>query len=843
MVEGEKVKRVFRHPLKGFAFATFLLLLIVIFGTVQSNAENNPEKRILFISSYSPSFPTFFLQIEGLREELDDGRNVIDIEFMDTKRFPEPSNYERFAGSLRYKLEQLPEYDIVIVSDDDGLNFVMANKDDLFPETPVVFLGINDVEKAVAYGKDPLVTGVVESLSLGDTIGMAYRLNPSAKRVVAITDNTSTGQGDLASYYKLRGPFKELRFMDLDLSVLSYEELGEDLERLTNEDIVLLLSAYIDRSGQVMTFPDYLEFLLNHLNQPIYHPYFHGIGDGILGGRVISHYEQGRQAGKLARQILDGEPISEIQMVLESPNPYLIDYQILKKYGLNEKLLPEDVQMINKGESLFEKYFWVILAVIIGFILQIGLILFLIWNIQKRKQGEFVIRNKNAELERNNQELFALNQEITNILYNDSLTGLNNRLGILVELDKLLTDFSRTGKAFLILFIDIDNFKNINDTFGHDLGDRVIREAGCRLKELDSHKFRLGRFGGDEFLILCTDISTGFEEIIETVQECLRNQIIINENHFYLTTSIGVVQFPKDGESKSELIKKADLALYEAKSSGKNKHVVFECSMSTEFEDKVKFQTELKEAFGRREFYVKYQPCIAAADQQIIGFEALIRWNSPKYGEVPAYKLITNAEEMGLIVEIGNWVFEEACMFAKEINEGREPKLGVSVNISVAQIMYDNFLKDFGTIIQRVGVSPESLYLEMTETIMIQSIEMGQSLIRELKEFGFKVALDDFGTGYSSLSYLRSLPVDIIKIDKAFIDGIESEKLNQYTLKAIVDLAHQLGFTVIAEGVENQQQVDYLIAHDCDAIQGYFFSRPLLPRDALTYVETFTGGA
>lgn len=843
MAEREKIiKRYKRIPV---GILTFSLILSLFFGfsTMQAKAESGSGKKILFISSYSPAFPTFFLQVEGLQSELNDGKNVLDIEFMDTKRFPEQANYEGFNGNLRYKLERLPKYDIVIVSDDDALNYVMSVKIELFPETPIVFLGINNVEQAAKYGKDPLVTGVVETLSLGDTIEMAYRLNPTAKRVVAITDSTSTGQGDLKSYYKLKNQFKELRFMDLDLSEMSYKELGTELEKVTNEELVLLLSAYMDQEGEIKTFPEYLDFILGHLNQPIYHPYYHGIGDGILGGRVISHYEQGRQAGKLALQILEGDAISEIQTVLESPNPFLVDYQVLKKYGLNEKLLPEDVQLINKEEFPFEKYFWIIIAVLIGFVLQIGLIMFLFWNIEKRKHAEFLIRSKNQELETNNQELINLNQEITHILYNDSLTGLNNRLGILVELDKLLVAFSKTGKEFLILFIDIDNFKNINDTFGHDLGDRVIREAGYRLKELDFHKFRVGRFGGDEFLILCTDISTRFEDTIEKVQECLRNQMVINDNHFYLTTSIGVVRFPKDGETKNELIKKADLALYEAKSNGKNRHALFECSMSTKFEDKVKFQAELKEAFERREFYVKYQPCISPCDDTIVGFEALIRWDSPKFGEVSAYKLITNAEEMGLIVEIGNWVFEEACRFARGINEKQVYQLGVSVNISVAQIMYSNFLKDFEAIIQKVGVSPELLCLEMTETIMIQSIEMGQSLIRELKEFGFKVALDDFGTGYSSLSYLRSLPVDIIKIDKAFIDGIESEKLNQYTLKAIVDLAHQLGFTVIAEGVENQQQVEYLMRHDCDAIQGYFFSRPLLPQDALKYIENYNGGA
>ena len=846
----------------------FMLFLFSGFCTASVRAESDPVKRILFLSSYSPAFPTFFLQIEGLREELGDGGNILDVEFLDTKRFPEPENYRRFDESLRYKLERLPQYDIVIVSDDDGLNYVMANKEKLFPGVPIVFLGINNRERAESYGQDPLVTGVVEAISLEDTIRMALNLSPEAKGIVAITDGTSSGHGDLISYLKLQDRFGELSFKVLDLSDLSYEELGRNLEKLTGEDLVVLLSAYVDRKGKVMTFPDSLDFILSHLNQPLYHPYYHGLGDGVLGGRVISHYEQGKQAGKLAKRILDGESISNIQTVLESPNPYIVDYHVLEKYGLDERRLPEDVLLINKPETVLDKYFWVIVAVLLGFSLQIGLILFLLWNIKKRKNAEELIRSKNMELKNSNQELFALNKEICDsnnkliiinqelneayseisknrdqiyhILYNDSLTDLNNRLGIMQELEDLIAGFTAQKKEFLLLFVDIDNFKNINDTFGHEMGDQVIREAANRLKELDPGIFRVGRFGGDEFLILCKDTAAGLEKKIELVQECLRNQMIINENHFYLTTSIGVVQFPKDGQTKNDLMKKADLALYEAKCTGKNKHVTFECSMGIDFENKVRFQAELKEAFARREFYIKYQPFVSPVDGLVLGFEALIRWDSPKYGEVPAYKLITNAEEMGIIVEIGNWVFEEACRFAKEINQQQGRQLGVSVNISVAQIMYDNFLKDFADIIQRVRVSPETLCLEMTETIMIQSIEMGQDLIRDLKEFGFKVALDDFGTGYSSLSYLRSLPVDIIKIDKAFIDGIECEGLNQYTLKAIVELAHQLGFAVVAEGVENFEQVEYLIRHECDAIQGFYYSKPLSEKDAFAFVEKAT---
>ena len=351
-------------------------------------AEETEGNRILFISSYSPSFQTFFLQVEGIRLELDNGRNVIDIEFMDTKRLLTEENLNLFYSTIKYKLGELSPYDVVIVSDDNGLNFVMEHKEELFPEIPIIFMGINNVENAKKYSEDPLVTGVVEAASIGDTIGLAYGLNRGAQRVVALVDSTASGQGDLVSYYELEGEFWPLEFTDLDLTHMSYEEFAYELSNLSDTDIVLHLSAYRDKNDTVMTFNDSLEYILKYLKQPLYHPYYHGVGDGMLGGRVISHYEQGKQAGKMANRVLAGESASSIPVLFDSPNPYLVDHEVLSNFELNESLLPEKTEFINKDETILEKYLGPILTVVIVTSLQFIIILALIINIRARKKAE-----------------------------------------------------------------------------------------------------------------------------------------------------------------------------------------------------------------------------------------------------------------------------------------------------------------------------------------------------------------------------------------------------------------------------------------------------------------------
>ncbi len=868
IIDCNKIRRI------GLSLLAFCVA-VMTWGMSISYSESETGKRILFISSYSPSFPTFFLQIDGIKSELDNGRNVIDIEFMDTKRFPDQENKDRFYKNLKYKLTGVEPYDVVIVSDDDGINFVMSKKEELFPNTPIVFMGVNNIEHAKQYSEDPLVTGVVESASIGDTVGLAYALNQKAKRVVALVDSTSSGQADLASYYKASEQFPDLTFTDLDLSDMTFQEFSNHLEELTNQDLVLCLSAYVDKQGTVMNFLDSLELMLEHLHQPLYHPYYHGVGNGMLGGRVISHYEQGKQAGLMVNRIFSGKTPATIPVLYDSPNPYLIDYKVFNEYNLDEGKLPPYTQFVNREENALQRYFGVIVGVILGLILQMMIIITLFRNIGKRKKAEEAIMLKQAELEEANDELTTLNEgvlesnnqlvranleltsafeeitkqkkQINDMLHIDGLTGMNNRLGIMEKLDELLEDTS-LKKPFYVLFLDIDNFKNINDTFGHDLGDQIIYETGQRLVQLereffaeecpdDEILFQAGRFGGDEFLILVLANCFPMENWLEWILDCLKDRIVINDNQFYLTTSIGIAESPKDGRTKEELIKKADLALYEAKNSGKNKYVVFQQVMSIAVKEKMQFQSLLKTAFLKKEFSLHYQPYICPLTNTIMGFEALIRWEKPEYRGVSPYKIITNAEEIGLIIEIGNWVFEEACKFAKEAAKVSKRPIPISVNISMVQLMYKNFVDDIVAVIKRLNIEPETICLEMTETIMLQSIETGQALIQQLRNIGFSVALDDFGTGYSSLSYLRNLPVNVIKIDRSFICDMENNLTNQYTLEAIVRLAHQLGFRIIAEGVEKQEQIDYLSQYHCDAIQGFFYSPPLSKTAAIQFLE------
>ncbi len=281
------------------------------------------------------------------------------------------------------------------------------------------------------------------------------------------------------------------------------------------------------------------------------------------------------------------------------------------------------------------------------------------------------------------------------------------------------------------------------------------------------------------------------------------------------------------------LLKKADMALYQAKEAGKNTYILYDETMNKALEEKLILQGAIKQAVNKQEFTVYYQPYVDANTHEIIGFEALIRWFSKKHGTVSPYKLITLAEEMGLIVEIGAWVLREACEFIKEINMGRDIPLSVSVNVSPVQLKYSGFFyEQVIHILQEVGISPKYLCLEMTETVLLESLESSVDTIQKLRDHGIHIALDDFGSGYSSLQYLKELPVNIMKIDRSFIKHVAQSEYDQFFIHAMIIIAHKKGLKVVAEGIETKEQLEVLEANGCDLIQGYYFSKPK-PKDEI----------
>lgn len=422
-------------------------------------------------------------------------------------------------------------------------------------------------------------------------------------------------------------------------------------------------------------------------------------------------------------------------------------------------------------------------------------------------------------------------EKVYHLAYFDSLTGLPNRAYIMNELQEQL-DRCNTGAAF---FIDVDNFKVVNDTHGHSFGDRMLIEIARRLAALSSQHLALSRLGGDEFFVLSAD-TAGEAEVLALGDQILglfKEAINIDGVSFYITCSIGVAVYPKDGRTVEELLKHADLAMYKAKNRGRDKYVLYDGSMVAELSQRIELEKRLREAYRNGEFLLHYQPQVAAESGQTVGIEALIRWNSASDGLIFPGNFIAVAEEMGLINEIGKWVIESSFAFARSL---MHKGICVSCNVSPVQLKQSGFVEDVIEAFDRFGLREGSVALEITESCLVESFGDTYAKLAALRAHGIMIHLDDFGTGYSSLNYMKSLPIDVLKIDKSFIDNITADGIEGQIVKAIVSLAHDMGLRVIAEGVEAQEQQAYLSACGCNVIQGYLFSRPVPESEILELI-------
>ena len=416
----------------------------------------------------------------------------------------------------------------------------------------------------------------------------------------------------------------------------------------------------------------------------------------------------------------------------------------------------------------------------------------------------------------------------------DSLTRLLNRLGLVEQLDKLITSRTPAQLELAIVYLDLDGFKEVNDAYGHDVGDRLLRLVADRIAaSLESHELAIARMGGDEFVfVLPVDAGGQYKKRISTVLHDLQHLFRIDELQIQVGASLGVALFPRDGEGHADLLKCADLAMYAAKSNGRNQAVYFENSLNSAAAERIELRRDLGFALAQNQFYVVYQPRVSCEDLSHGSAEALIRWQHPVRGNIPPDHFITLAEESGQIIEIGYWVLAEA---AGQIRAWQQQGAGgitrVSVNISPIQLMSDDFLERVERIITEAGITPACIELEVTEGALIKDIGQATRKLSRLREFGLAVALDDFGVGYSAMSYLSVLPFDTLKIDKSFVNGIGVDASAFAIASAIVALGKALGKAIVAEGLETQEQADILIGLDVDELQGYLYSRPLRPTD------------
>ena len=411
----------------------------------------------------------------------------------------------------------------------------------------------------------------------------------------------------------------------------------------------------------------------------------------------------------------------------------------------------------------------------------------------------------------------------------DALTGLPNRNLFNDRLEQAITYAARYSHTLWVALIDLDNFKLVNDTLGHHVGDHLLQSVALRLSECVRECDTVARLGGDEFmlLLLAPPDAELPHRVVHDVLAALSAPLSIGDQDLALSCSIGVSAYPKDGGNGVVLLKHADIAMYRAKEAGRNQLQFYTAEMNERLTERTKIEHALRNATTRGEFVLHYQPRVDLASGEMVGTEALIRWQHPVMGMVPPARFISVAEETGVIVEIGQWVLHEACTQAKAWQDAGLPALRVAVNVSARQFRHPQFRAQVIAALRDSGLDPRSLELELTESLMMQDVEETRATVAALKALGVTHSIDDFGTGYSSLNYLMLFQLDYLKIDQSFVRDMLTDPNGAAIVRSTIALGHSLGFKVIAEGVETAAQLAYLERHGCDEIQGYHFSRPV----------------
>lgn len=417
---------------------------------------------------------------------------------------------------------------------------------------------------------------------------------------------------------------------------------------------------------------------------------------------------------------------------------------------------------------------------------------------------------------------------IERLAYYDSLTGLPNRTLFFDHLQLAVAEAARHGTRGAVLFLDLDNFKDINDTLGHLTGDRLLQTVGHRLQECVRATDTVGRFGGDEFLVLLPDTSMeGASSVAQKILERISTPFVLDVNFLNVTPSIGIALYPDDGNDADTLIRHADAAMYHAKAQGRACYHFFRQEMQERAMERIRLTHHLQRALENGEFVLYYQPKVDLLSGQLTGAEALIRWQHPEWGLVPPNRFIPVAEETGLIVAIGEWVLRETCRQLAEWQAQGLSTAPISVNLSIKQFSQHGFIEMVEQSLRLHAIPQHMIELEVTESLLMHDTEQAIGILDQLRRLGCGLSLDDFGTGYSSLAYLKQLPLDKLKIDRAFVRDIAHDSNDAAIVRAITQLGHTLNLRVIAEGVETTEQVDYLLAQQCDEAQGYLYGRPL----------------
>ena len=814
-----------------FAAIAVILLLFFCFQSWQEANElgkqkphahvqtHTADRRVLFISSYHDTFDTVVPQRQGLQEVFRDNDVIMDIAYMDTKNFDTGENRQLFYETLRYKMEHHLPYDAVVLGDDAALTFAEEHQQDLFAGLPMVFMCINDRDHAELAAENPFITGALEKYYMDDTLALALQMWKGTEHVVVIYDETSTGLGDYADFRKLVPKYPKLDFIFLNTSSMTRGELRERLHEITTDSIIFYLEAFADSEGRRYSIPESTELIVQNVQVPVFRQSLGGIGEGVLGGKIVDYRESGRVAAQTVVDVLDGRPIAEIPLERDGRAEYVFDYAVMKKFGISEALLPEGTELLNPDTSFWQEN-RVVLIPMMGIVAVLLVLLLLIYRGYRKM---FHLSDKLKDM------VELLDYQSTH----DALTNLPNRQSAEAEIDR------RLGRHvdFTALLVDLDNFKKINDFYSHLIGNEIMMELAKRIRERFLRKYPgsyAARIGGDEFILLLPGILREDDmPKLNQVLDIFHMPVDYEDKAIPVAASIGIIHSNDEQVNSADLMfGNADIALVDAKRLGKSRYVFYQSESKRSQQRANEIEELLRGAIEREEFRILYQPQVNAATKKLHGFEALIRM--PEEIKIYPSEFIPVAENSGLIIEIGRIVTKKVIQQLAHWRSAGHKLYQVAINYSCGQLSDTHYAEYLAELMKEYDIPSEFIEIEVTESLFIGNNKQAHELFLSLAANGIKMALDDFGTGYSSLSYLTYLPVDVVKIDKSLMDTYLQDEMGEF-MQNLVKLIHSLNMTIVVEGVEHMVQFEKLRDYHVDIIQGYYFSRPIPPEEAIRF--------
>ena len=823
------------------------LLIIVMMALIVSRFEYSyslsqskveQEKHILVLNSYHRGFKwtddtvTSFLEtLESLSPE---HKYAFYIEYLDWKKYPTQKNIENMYANLRYKYGSKP-IDLIVATDDKALELAIDYRQEQLKNIPIVFTGVSQDNFKLLSNDQENITGVIENIDLEPTIQIAKLLKPDFNKIYTIHDFTESG---IAMNKEVSSTVKSI---DASLNCIALPPMAVDdiiasVKELPSDSIVLITTFYRDAQGLIVENSEFASLISKYSNVPVFSLYDFYLGYGVIGGAVLQGSKQGELAAKLANDYFDDKNLKSLTPVVDPKTEVIVDYNEITKYKVDINKLPKDTVILNKPlsfkESNPEAYYLVMTVIFLLILLVLSLIYYTRRLIRTKRQLE----SQNEELHDLYEQIYNSEEELKKLVYFDSLTKLPNRIALTNDIQEHVKQQESITAALMI--IDIDNFKYINDTLGHHFGDEFLIEIAKIFLNLSSQSIRVYRIGGDEFAFLVTASMPQIEMAAQEIMNCFHKPIYMDKIKIHTTLSMGIAVYPFAGKAVQQLLKNADIAMYEAKQRGKERYVFFDDVMNYRIIEKTKIEHNLQFALDNKEFMLYFQPQYKTSNDKISGFEALIRWKSRELGMVPPNDFIKIAEESQKIVAIGKWVFVNSCDFASKLIKRGYKDIKVSVNISIVQLIQDDFTDFILATIESKNLDFKLIELEITETVLIRSVQEAYTKLETLRSKGVSISLDDFGTGYSSLSYLQNLPITTLKMDRAFVEDITKNTITENLASFIISMAHKLNLEVIAEGVETKLQLDILKKYNCDKVQGYYYSKPVPEEQAFLLLES-----